>query len=186
MRLILVRHPAPQVSSGICYGRSDVAVAPEEREKVLASLRHSLPPNIPIYTSPLLRCADLAQQLAEDLPASTLHIDARLAELDFGNWEMLSWETIPRAEIDAWAADMAHYRPGGGENVLDMTARILAFLHDLLREQHAEAILICHAGTIRLLCALQRGLSLEETAALAASSAHKIGYGAAMTVIFDD
>jgi len=186
MRLILVRHPAPQLSSGICYGRSDVAVASHEKEKARTSLRHSLPPNIPIYASPLLRCADLAQQLAEDLPASALQLDARLAEMDFGAWEMQSWQTIPRTEIDAWAADMVHYRPGGGENVLDMVTRIQAFQHDLLREQHAEAILICHAGTMRLLSALQARLSLEETAMLGATSAHKIGYGATMTVIFDD
>jgi alpha-ribazole phosphatase len=184
MRLILVRHPAPQVSSGMCYGRSDVAVASHEREKVRASLRHSLPPNIPIYTSPLLRCLDLARELAEDLPASALHIDSRLAEMDFGDWEMQPWQSIPRAEIDAWAADMVHYRPGSCENVLTMATRIQAFLHDLLREQHAEAILICHAGTIRLLSALQEGLSLEETALLAATSAHKIDYGATVIAHF--
>ncbi|MFM2088063.1 MAG: hypothetical protein RLZZ237_2932 [Pseudomonadota bacterium] len=184
MRLMLVRHPAPQVASGMCYGRSDVAVASHEREKVRTSLRHSLPPNIPIYTSPLLRCLDLARELAEDLPASALHIDTRLAEMDFGDWEMQPWNAIPRAEINAWAADMVHYRPGSGENVLAMATRLQAFLHDLLREQHGVAILICHAGTIRLLSALQEGLSLEETALLAATSAHKIGYGATITVNF--
>ena len=186
MRLILVRHPAPQVAPGICYGRSDVAVTPDEREKIRTSLKQDLPANLPIYTSPLLRCLDLAQQLVEDLAASALHVDARLAEMDFGDWEMQPWEAIPRAEIDAWAADMVYYRPGCGENVMLMATRVLAFVHDLLREQHAEAILICHAGTMRLLCALQAGLSLEETALLAATSAHKIDYGATMTVIFDD
>lgn len=184
MRLILVRHPAPQLASGICYGRSDVAVAPQELQQVCASLKQSLPTHTPIYTSPLLRCLDLAHQLARDLPASALYIDARLAEMDFGDWEMRPWETIPRLEIDAWAANMAHYRPGGGENVMTMATRLQAFLHDLLREQHAQAILVCHAGTIRLLSALQAGLSLEETALLAATSAHKIGYGTAMTVNF--
>ncbi|MFZ4877244.1 histidine phosphatase family protein [Janthinobacterium sp. Mn2066] len=184
MRLILVRHPAPQVSSGICYGSSDVAVAHHEREKVRTSLRHRLPPHIPVYTSPLLRCLDLAQQLAEDLSASALHLDTRLAEMDFGTWEMRPWHTIPRTEIDAWAADLAHYRPGGGENVLGMATRLQAFQHDLLREQHGVAILICHAGTIRLLTALQARLSLEETALLAASSAHKIDYGTTTVINF--
>ena len=46
-----------------------------------------------------------------------MRFDARLAELDFGHWEMQSWDGIPRAEVDAWAADVAHYRPGGGESV---------------------------------------------------------------------
>ena len=184
MRLILVRHPAPQVTSGTCYGRSDVAVALHEMAKVRASMQVALPAGVPLYASPLRRCAELAAALAHELPASGLHFDARLAEMDFGAWEMQPWHAIPRADIDAWAADMAHYRPGGGENVLAMATRIDAFLHDLLREPHETAVIICHAGTIRLLCALHAGLPLEETALLAATSAHKIAYGAAISLDF--
>ncbi|MGK5081470.1 histidine phosphatase family protein [Janthinobacterium sp. HLX7-2] len=184
MRLILVRHPSPQVTSGTCYGRSDVVVAPHEMAAVRASLQASLPAHVPVYASPLRRCADLARVLAQDLPASTLIYDKRLAEMDFGSWEMRPWHAIARQNIDAWAANMAHYRPGGGENVLAMAARVEAFLHDLLREQHETVVIICHAGTIRLLSALQAGLPLEETALLAATSAHKIAYGATVVVDF--
>jgi len=65
-----------------------------------------------------------------------------------------------------------------------MAARVDAFLGDLLREQHEAAVIICHAGTIRLLSALQARLPLEETALLAARSAHKIAYGATVVVDF--
>ncbi|PKV47446.1 alpha-ribazole phosphatase [Janthinobacterium sp. 61] len=184
MRLILVRHPTPQVTSSTCYGCSDVAVAPQEITTVRASLQATLPTGVPLYASPLRRCADLAAALAQDLPASALHFDARLAEMDFGAWEMQPWHAIARADIDAWAADLAHYRPGGGENVLAMATRVNAFLGDLLREKHETAVIICHAGTIRLLSALQARLPLEETALLAAHSAHKIAYGATVVVDF--
>jgi alpha-ribazole phosphatase len=184
MRLILVRHPVPQVTSGTCYGRSEVAVAQHEMAAVRTSLLATLPADVPLYASPLRRCADLATVLAQDLPASALHLDARLAEMDFGAWEMQPWHAIARADIDAWAADLAYYRPGGGENVLAMAARVDAFLGDLLREQHETVVIICHAGTIRLLAALHAGLSLEETALLAAHSAHKIAYGATVVVDF--
>jgi alpha-ribazole phosphatase len=130
------------------------------------------------------RCASLAEALAQDLPSFALCFDARLAEMDFGAWEMQPWHAIARTEIDAWAADLAWHRPGGGENVLAMAARVDAFLGDLLREQHEIAIIICHAGTIRLLSALQARLPLEETALLAAHSAHKIAYGATVVVDF--
>lgn len=184
MKLILVRHPAPDIASGICYGSSDVAVAPHILAAAHASLLASLPANLPVYSSPLWRCAGLAQALARDLPASQFIQDARLAEMDFGDWELRAWQDIDRLDIDAWAADLAHYRPGGGESVLAMVTRIQSFLTDLLREQHAAAIVICHAGSIRLLLALQAGLSLEETAVLAASGSHQIAYGAALTVDF--
>lgn len=47
--------------------------------------------------------------------------------MGFGAWEMRAWNAIPRAEVDAWAADLLHYRPDGGENVLDMACRVAAF-----------------------------------------------------------
>lgn len=184
MRLILVRHPAPAIASGLCYGRSDVPVAPAELTRVRASLQAGLPRQVPIYSSPLARCLDLARPLAHDLDAGAARIDARLAEMDFGAWEMQSWQDIERAAIDAWAGDLVHYRPGGGENVLAMAARVQSFLHDLLREQHAIAIVVCHAGTIRLLAALQGACSLEESALLAASSPHRIAYGSSTIIDF--
>lgn len=184
MKLILVRHPAPEVASGICYGSSDVAVAPHILAAARAGLRASLPAHTPLYTSPLSRCAALASTLAHDLRASQFTHDARLVEMDFGSWELRAWQDIERGEIDAWALDLAHYRPGGGENVLAMARRIAAFLDELLREQHAAVIIICHAGTIRLLSALQAGLPLAQTALLAASSTHKIAYGAVVTLDF--
>ena len=184
MKLILVRHPAPDVASGVCYGSSDVAVAPHILAAARASLRISLPANTPLYTSPLSRCAALASMLTGDLQASQLTHDARLMEMDFGSWELRAWQDIERGDIDAWAFDLAHYRPGGGENVLAMASRIALFLDELLREQHAAVIIICHAGTIRLLSALQAGLPLAQTALLAASSAHKIAYGAVVTLDF--
>jgi hypothetical protein len=73
-------------------------------EQTLAALK--LPAGLPIYSSPLRRCAELAARLSDNII-----YDARLAEMHFGDWEMLPWDAIPRAAIDAWAADMAHYRP---------------------------------------------------------------------------
>jgi len=166
MRLLLVRHPRPEVDPGICYGRSDVPVDAEEALRVGATL----PAGLPTWSSPLQRCASLARVI--DPPQ--LRFDARLAEMDFGAWELRSWDDIARIEVDAWAADLLHYRPGGGENVLEVARRVAAFRQQL---RHPAALVICHAGTIRLLSALHQGGSIEQAALRAASSAHRIGYG---------
>ncbi|MET3132473.1 alpha-ribazole phosphatase [Oxalobacteraceae bacterium GrIS 1.11] len=179
MRLILVRHPQPQVAPGLCYGSTDLAVAPEELARALADLTSRLPQDVPLFSSPLRRCAGLAAVLA--YPA--FELDARLAELDFGDWEMRPWDAIERAEIDAWADDMAGYRPGGGESVLQMAARVAAFHDALLRKQTSCAIVICHAGTMRLLAARHAGLSCEAMALQAAREPHAIAYGE--TLILD-
>jgi alpha-ribazole phosphatase len=190
MRLILVRHPLPLVAPGVCYGSSDLPAAPDDIQRVHAALlaSASIPPGTPVYASPLQRCAVLAGRLGVHT------LDGRLAEMDFGAWELRSWDDIPRAEIDAWAADLANYRPGGGESVLQVAARVAAFRAELLeRSKHGHgheheyeherrrAAIICHAGTIRVLMALEAGLEaglpLEEIALRAAAAPHKIAYG---------
>ncbi|TFW27373.1 histidine phosphatase family protein [Duganella callida] len=177
MELILVRHPQPLVAPGVCYGRTDLAVAPELLQQTGAALRAMLPADAPLYSSPLRRCAELATLLSP----RPRH-DARLAEIDFGAWEMRPWDDIPRADIDAWAADMVHYRPGGGESVLRMAERIASFYNDLQRQpdEGGQIVVICHAGAMRLLSACHAGLAPAEMARQAAQTAHQIPYGATL------
>jgi alpha-ribazole phosphatase len=174
VKLHLVRHPQPEVAPGLCYGASDVAIDEADLARVHAHLsKAGLPGMLPVHASPLRRCARLATRLQPH----SLHVDARLAEMDFGSWELRAWDAIPRSEVDAWAADLLHYRPGGAECVLDVARRVAAFIEDLRQSGHAQALLICHAGTIRLLSAMRDGLPLEVAALNAARAAHRIAYG---------
>ncbi len=175
MRLYLMRHPQPLVAPGICYGSSDLEVAPEQQARVLAERLPALPPGLRLYSSPLRRCAGLAAEIAAALGVP-LHYDARLAEMHFGAWEMRAWDAIARAEIDAWAAATVDYRPGGGESVLQMARRVHAFHEELMCSQQ-DALLICHAGTIKILRAWLPGIPLREMALLAAQSRQTVAYG---------
>ncbi len=177
MRLYLIRHPQPIVVAGTCYGSTDLAVLAEEHIRVTMALKSVLPPRIALFSSPLQRAAELAGHLAQALDCAAPTHDARLVEMDFGAWEMQAWDDIPRNEIDAWADDMVHYRPGGGENVLQMAQRVAAFHDEILQSDHDCAAVICHAGTIRFLLACARGLSLPDIALHAARTPYQIGYG---------
>ena len=64
MRIILVRHPQPLVAPGLCYGSTDLAVAPDELARVGAALSATLPRDAPLFSSPLRRCADAGRQPA--------------------------------------------------------------------------------------------------------------------------
>jgi alpha-ribazole phosphatase len=61
--------------------------------------------------------------------------------------------------------------------VLLLTARVASFYDDMCRLPDAQAIVICHAGTMRVLAACQAGLPLAETAMRAAERPHAIAYG---------
>ncbi|KAF3996750.1 histidine phosphatase family protein [Glaciimonas immobilis] len=198
MRLHLVRHPKPSIpgdAGEVCYGSTDLTVSDHENVRVLGLLIQVLPTKAPaiLFSSPLQRCAALARQLSEERhwPAPTF--DARLAELDFGYWEMQRWSNIPRPEIDAWANAMVDYRPGGGESVTQMAVRVGEFYRDLQQRaserqpQSEEVIVMCHAGTIRLLLACQKicprpadlfnRTVIVKIAQQAAGTPHAIGYG---------
>lgn len=156
MILHLVRHPRPLVAAGTCYGRLDVEA--ENAASVGDALRAELPPGLPVWSSPLRRCTVLAGLLH---PAP--RHDARLAEMDFGTWEGRPWDKIPRHQLDAWAADIAGYAPPGGESPRDLQRRALDFVAGLAVP---EAVLVTHAGVIRVLVAYCRNLPPERWTAV--------------------
>lgn len=151
MRLFLIRHPQPEITPGICYGRSDL---PLRQPWSADALRAYLPAGVPVVSSPLQRCRALAAALA-----SNYRIDERLTELDFGVWEMQAWDDIPRAQIDAWAADPLGFRAHGGESVAQMQARVRQALAGL--DGH-DCVWITHAGVMKLVLAELLALAQDE------------------------
>lgn len=152
MQLWLIRHPPPQVEPGICYGRSDLALA-DDVAAAAARIRPQLPPHAPLFTSPLQRCRQLAAAL-HPAPQS----DDRLQEMHFGNWEMTPWAQIQRAALDGWAADPLGYRPPQGESVAELQTRVLAFVAEAQRAGLQQAVLVTHAGVMKVIVGQVRGL----------------------------
>lgn len=152
--MILLRHTRPAVAEGICYGRTDLALA-AGFEAEAARLAGSLPPVAAVVTSPLGRCLRLAEAIAaaRRLP---LTVEPRITEIDFGRWEGRAWAEIPRAEIDAWAADLMHARPHGGETVAELAARVQAALDDW-RSGPRPLLAVTHAGVIKAVRSLTGG-----------------------------
>ncbi|MGI4796387.1 MAG: histidine phosphatase family protein [Janthinobacterium lividum] len=152
MQLILVRHPAPDIAPGLCYGRLDVGLSPAGLA-TLATMRTTLAAAgiSKVVTSPARRCLLLAQAIT---PAPI--IDPRLQELDFGAWEGVSWDAVPRAALDAWAADPLAFAPPGGETGASLIERVGRAVASLVAAGD-DCIVITHGGPLRLLPALLRG-----------------------------
>ena len=170
MRIYLVRHPRPAVAAGICYGRTDLPLA-DDPATCAARLLSQLPPGLPVFSSPLQRCRALAEQLH---PAPIF--DARLMEMDFGRWEMQSWDTLDRAALDDWAARPLDFVPPGGESAATLRARVHSFLHTLT----SDAILVTHAGVIKLVSAILQDLPEAEWLGM------RFAYGSLTTLCCDD
>jgi alpha-ribazole phosphatase len=144
----LVRHAQPLVAPGVCYGAMDVPADAQATVNAAQALAKALPAQIHIISSPLQRCEQLAQVLRGLRPDLTHKTDARLAEMDFGQWEGQRWDAIARAELDAWAANFATWRCGGAETVTAVMHRVGAAWDDT-RALGQPAAWITHAGVIR-------------------------------------
>ena len=151
----MIRHPLPAVAPGICYGASDVDLA-DDPLACAARLRAALPKCVPLFSSPLGRCRRLAEAL-HDAP----QYDRRLSEMDFGAWEMQSWNEIPRAEFDAWTAAPMRYAPPGGESVGALQARVRAFLKERGWPRGDDFAAVTNAGVMKVVAGQVHGLTQE-------------------------
>lgn len=173
MHLYLIRHTPVGVASDLCYGRADVplhADAAAHIADVCARAAHRLLHVETIVCSTARRCQHLGEALAAE-HGVPLELDPRLREFDFGHWEKRSWNDLPREELDRWAADVAGWRPPGGENLEAVRARAGAAL-DALYERGADHVaVVAHAGVIRALLTHLLGLDTVD------ATRFKIDYG---------
>ena len=146
MPVILVRHTRPAVPAGVCYGMTDLDLAPTFEDEAMAVVA-TLPPADRVVSSPLRRCRLLAERIGAARGIAPA-FDDRLREFDFGAWEGVPWEGIPRAELDAWAADFFHARPHGGESVHMLRERVGTAIADYRRSTLSHVV-ITHAGVIK-------------------------------------
>jgi alpha-ribazole phosphatase len=148
MPLIFLRHSQPAAPDGLCYGRTDLDLAPG-LNAVANRLAETLPHITQIATSPLSRCKKLATAIATRRSVPFIE-DPNLIEMDFGDWENTRWNDIPRAELDTWADDFFHARPHGGESVAMLQNRTRNALANRDRE---PTLWVSHAGVYRALMA---------------------------------
>jgi alpha-ribazole phosphatase len=154
--IFLVRHLPPIVQAGLCYGQTDLLsdiISPCEQAHLLAQL----PAKAAVFSSPLLRCATLAQALFADI---AIQFNPLLKEINFGAWEMVPWNAIERAQLDAWAADNLYFAPPEGESFNDLCARVRLFVHNHLKRQE-PAIIVTHAGVIKAFLYLFAGMDVS-------------------------
>ena len=158
MTLWLVRHAQPLVAPGVCYGASDIVTDPVATQAAAQALADVLPDQVTVISSPLQRCEQLTHVLRGLRPDLAYKSDARLQEMDFGEWETKCWDSIPRAELDAWTTDFANWRCGGAESVGEFMARVCAVWDETSAVSQPVVVWITHAGVIRAATLLANGV----------------------------
>ncbi len=153
--IALVRHPPLLGAQGLCYGRTDFALANPDVDgaRIQAKVETLRTPRI--YSSPAWRCRSVAEILAPDC-----HIDPRLQELAFGLWEGRRWDELPREELDCWAADPFGFAPPAGESGAELVARVRGFAEEMLAGA-GDRIVVTHGGPLKILVPLLLGAEID-------------------------
>lgn len=136
-------------------------------------LRRQLPVNLPwqqIVTSPLLRCASFAEDLARQTGLLLVY-EPRLGDRVMGEWEELDADQLAAANTQAVAAyqhDPVSFTADGVEPLVTFQQRVLAAWQDLLLDHPQRHLLVVtHAGCIRVILAQVLNMPLQSIHRLA-------------------
>lgn len=161
----LLRHLPTDARPGEFNGRRDVDIHAswrkppyphdEAMKKTILSLRQSPPARI--FSSPLKR-ARLTTDLvfAEASLKAEIIIDPLLSEIDFGQWEGLTWEEITHqypVESQLWLETWQKYSPPGGETLDQVVLRVKRFVSH--QAPTNNDLVVCHGGIIKVFLALE-------------------------------
>ncbi|MEO8516960.1 MAG: alpha-ribazole phosphatase [Flavobacterium sp.] len=149
MEIYLVRHTETVCEKGICYGQSDVNIQ-ADYQKQFESIKSQVPSNTVFYSSPLKRCAILADYLSD----ANYKTDSRLMEMHFGDWELKNWDAIALEEMNPWMQDFVNVKVPNGESFRVLYERVADFMENEIGTNISKPIVIVtHAGVIRsILC----------------------------------
>jgi len=174
MEFVLIRHTACDIEPGVCYGRLDVPLRSSAAEDIERTLR-SVPGVSAIFASPSQRCDRLARRLAQR-DACELTLLPELRELDFGAWEGLHWNDVPRELSDRWADDPWNRAPPDGETEAQLFERVERAYHRIASCGVARIAIVAHGGPLRLMRCLILGLPASErwSWSIATGEAHRI------------
>lgn len=158
--LSLIRHgKVGDEYRGTFIGKTDVPLAITGRrqaQRLKRQLRDifKAAPDSVILSSPLQRCRETANIASQGLNIP-VQFDDDLREIDFGEWEVLTFEKIAATynsnEIAGWARFDRDFTFPGGERLGDFLDRVARVGERLAALDCESAVVFTHGGVIRAL-----------------------------------
>jgi alpha-ribazole phosphatase len=163
-RIIFIRHAETEMAGRFC-GHSDPELNAQGRTQ-LTSLAHQLSaePIDTVYSSDLRRASATAHAIAavREIPQV---VRPALREIDFGQWEGLSWEQIEQMDPEyarTWVARYPHLPAPSGETFHAFETRVLREVNHLLDANRGPIAVVTHGGVLRAVLRHLCGCSDEE------------------------
>jgi len=171
--LYLSRHGQTQANVEHRFsGKRDTPLTPKGREQArtigeILTREVGLKPPLYFVASPLRR-AQLTMEIVRgvlELPPDDFATDARIQEIDLGDWDELTDDearALDPALFDARLADKWNVHVPNGENYEEVAARAC----DWARSLTSDTFAVSHGALTRILRGLFQGLDWKEMSAL--------------------
>lgn len=163
--ITLIRHGSlPERAAGRLIGNDEVPLS-ELGEREAAAIGRYLGGRCfdAVYSGTLTRVRQTRALASEFAPAlRTFREDARLNELDFGQWSWLNKEEVDArwpGMFETWDFGNPAFAAPGGESVADFTTRTRAVFADILASGAERIAVVSHGGVIMSLLADWIGVS---------------------------
>jgi alpha-ribazole phosphatase len=153
-RIWLVRHGEPAGMRGRCYGKLDIGLSAAGRTQMERAAECLKAEQLEaIYASPRLRTMESARIVA-GFHECGYREDAGLSEIDFGDFEGLTYDEIAvryPAIYRQWMEAPTEVQFPHGESFAAMRVRVLRAF-EAIREQHEgrTVAIVTHGGVIRI------------------------------------
>jgi alpha-ribazole phosphatase len=155
-RVYLIRHGEIAGNNVFRYnGQTDVPLTPRGLDQFRLLAKRLLDkPVSACYTSDLSRCAQGADIICAGFRIKPVS-RRELREMSFGNWEGMSWMELEEKFPEEWKArlaDLSNYRVPGGENLLDLSNRVMPEILEIAgRHTGEEVVVVAHGGVNRVI-----------------------------------
>jgi alpha-ribazole phosphatase len=124
------------------------------------------PPWTHIVSSPLQRCRDFAEHVAQHT-ALDLCVDPRWQEIDYGDWDgmpLSEWRQLAAPQFKEFRKDPSKLAPPNGEDFLSFRDRVLGAWQSLSEiADGSHVLLVTHGGVMRVLLPTVLGMPLNRS-----------------------
>ena len=158
--VVMLRHAMTTWNeAGRIQGRTDVSLGERGRRSLAGRRLPARFESCRTYSSPLARAVETAALLGLGAPV----LDARLVEMDWGEWEGRTRAAVAAADARGVARNEARgpdFRPPGGESPREVQARVVDWARDVARTR-SNVVAVTHKGVIRAVLGLACGWDLH-------------------------
>lgn len=156
--LYLVRHGRTEANAaGRLQGRIDLPIDDVGRVQV-AAITSIVTSVERVISSPSLRARQTAEVFGLEL-----ELDERWLEMDYGDFDGLPLNEVPRDQWQQWISD-PDFRPPGGESLREMGKRVHEACDDLLEAaRDHDIVVVSHATPIKAAMAWALGVDVGIT-----------------------